>query len=147
MTNRRAELEALVKRLEEATEPSAELDKLLHWHICHPRYATKPIGWPDKPATAGHPTWGDPIPLEEWIDEGFSSLPYTSSVDAALTLVPDDANTHGHEVEEYGIVAWCGRNFVDDGHWLAEGRHPTSLPIAIVIASLRARIAATPEGE
>lgn len=113
-----APLAELIARLEAATEGSRELD-LAIYALCVPESPEKWVR--DRPETyAPH---------------------YTTSIDAALSLVPETANCHGYDRDPKEVVAFVSRNHVKDGHWLKEGCHPTSVPLALCIAALRARIA------
>ena len=105
-----ASLDELIARLEAASEGSRELD----WEL------------------AGRPSFSDGSP-------DLNNPRYTTSLDAALSLVPEGANCHGYEASPFGINAYWSRNNVTDGRWLFEGSHETSVPIAFVIASLKAR--------
>lgn len=70
---------------------------------------------------------------------------YTASIDAALELVPEEANSHGYELQRGLVEAFVSRNNVKAGHWYAGGEHPTSPAIALCIAVLKARAAISDE--
>lgn len=104
---------SLIKRLESATEGSRELDQAIYAEILerNPFYPGPALGSP-------------------YVQH------YTTSLDAALTLVPE-----GMEIsltDLYGIpMAEVGLN-VPEGSHTARLEHGT-LPLALCIAALRAR--------
>jgi len=65
-------------------------------------------------------------------DAGFEYLRYTESLDAALTLVPEDCRW---ELGVYPMLGFCGAVWTDVLH-RGFGRTPA---IALLIAALRAR--------
>ncbi len=68
-----------------------------------------------------------------------AALAFTSSFEAALTLIPPQANSHGYDLTPRGVEAYVSRNNVQSGHWLHSGWHKSSAPIAMCIAALKAR--------
>ena len=118
MTTRRAELEALVARSETATEGSEDLDVAITRAI---------YGYRE----------------DVWYTAKFSR-----SVDAALTLVPEGWFTS--YVEETplqdGKSGWQW-TLADSGSLNTAHGDGLSAPLALAACALRARIAATPEGE
>ena len=101
----------LIERLEKATEGSAELDDAIDVALgkIKPGYEA----------------------------EAFADN-FTTSLDAALTLVPDGANCHGYELTPLGVEAHVSRNNVASGHWLKLG-HAATPALALTIAALKAR--------
>lgn len=108
-------MDHLIKRLENASGPDGELDEAIACAIApaHPKHG-KPVGMLYAPA-------------------------YTSSIDAAQTLVPPEGNCHGFDISPDEAEAYVSRNNVKEGHWYESGYHPTSPAIALCIAALKAR--------
>jgi len=100
-------MEGIIARLEQATEGSDELDVLIARRMCG---------------------YGPTDPM-------WHALPYTTSLDAAKTLVPDHL---GWIVDELGNAAVIYRHTLR--RW--DARHPGKPALALCIAALRAR--ATP---
>lgn len=103
-------MDLLIKRLENATEADLpEIESIIHDMMPEPKVVQPPR--------------------------------YCRSLDAALTLRPDGANCHGYDFDPVnGVTAYWSRNNVSDhSHWIREGHHKTSVPIALVIACLKAQ--------
>ncbi len=62
----------------------------------------------------------------------------TESLDAALTLVPEEANCHGYDASPAGAEAYVSRNNVASGHWLLSAVAATPA-LALCAAALKAR--------
>ncbi len=134
----------MMVRLETATNGSRELDVRIHVLI-RPDDVTLL-----DPGSVGpikrEPKYGTlrDIPLDQWEDyTGLAvyagALHYTTSLDAALTLRPEGANCWGMDHTPLGVDFYWSRNNVPDGHWLIEGHHKTSDPLAACIAAFKAR--------
>lgn len=118
----------LIERLSAATGPDRELDGDIAWAVgAAPVGAFRMSGHLDGGVfgTGAHTSWAAPS--------------YTASIDAALTLLPEGVNHHGYGMTPNGVDAYVSRNSVASGHWIQEGTHPTSIPIAIAIAALKER--------
>jgi len=63
---------------------------------------------------------------------------WTTSLDAAMKLVPEGANCHGYDASPAGVEAYVSRNNVASGHWLCLGQAATPA-LALCIAALKAR--------
>lgn len=129
-------LTEIIAALKQATGPSEELDRLIHFHVVHPWLAEKCVKY-----------WWD---LEEdggfyWLDTerqaakgpGYHDYvkPVTSSIDAALTLVP--------EGDWWGITqtpresnATCAPVGKPGG----DGHDATTPALALCIAALSSRL-------
>jgi hypothetical protein len=115
----RATLLALAERCEQAAGPDRELDKDIS-RVLLPAAAEgitrSRYGWSYR--VFGPSGWDD-----EWLE----TLPYTASLDAAVTLVPE----------------WCGwmvmKNVAKVGRWPKRGATPA---LALCAAALQARAAA-----
>lgn len=110
-------MQDLIERLEKATGPDRELD-----------YDLRII---DQPHTVG--------------SLGLKSLPYTASIDAALTLTPElvfieikTGTQTGRHRFEWPIVV-CGNQKTGKRIWRGQA---ATLPITLCIAALKARHAA-----
>lgn len=117
------ELRELIEALEKATGPSRELDLELWWW-CKASHSGQPMESDYK----AHNLKMDDAPR------------YTSSLEAAITLVPEAANCWGVDMSPHSADAFVSRNYVKDdegGHWLYEAEHPTSTAIALTIACLK----------
>lgn len=83
------------------------------------------------------------LPSGLWLSatcQGHADPPeYTTSIEAALTLVPDWANSHGYDFGPRSVEAYVSLNNVANGHRYVGGEHPTSPAIALLIAIMRAR--------
>lgn len=127
------DINALIERLEKATEPDRELDLEIWWHInphgvrrAYWRGALGPprdVGWP-LPAGLGRSS------------ALASVIPYTVSVDAALSLVPEGFGWMVQSGAYAQVFKHCGPWFDSNtkGH-----QHPPA--IALCLAALRARAA------
>ena len=107
-------MQSLIKRLEQATGPDGRLDRAIRDAFGLPAMLVPPDG-------------------------GDEAHPYTASIDAAVTLVPEgwcwryDSSMHEAEVSDYS-----GRFLIDaDKEWHGSNRNPA---IAICIAAIRARV-------
>ena len=112
----------LISALEKATGPDRELDKAITEYL----YLGEPLQWPDQYLAD----------TEHWSKRAVRQ--YTSSLDAALTLMPPEANCWGIEKMKNHYEAYVSRNYVKDGHWYKDGEH-LNPAIALCIAALRAR--------
>lgn len=117
---------SLIKRLESATEGSRELDWAIHFTL-HPRMdANVPIGPAD-------PLWAI-VPR------------YTSSIDAALTLVPEGYMVHLNirHGKDGGAGAFVGTDWDTNKPWFKgfdneDIEHEQPPALALCIAALKAR--------
>lgn len=121
----------LISRLESATEGSADLDEEICRLVQHMRSGR----W-----KAVH-DYDYGFALEDTVDGGYTSVPaYTTSVDAALSLVPEGWNgeieiAKADTPHTYRAVLWCGDGSVD----AIESPVKATPALTIVIAALRAR--------
>ena len=152
------ELDALIARLEKATGPDRELDA----HIAAAVVRPEELGKDYHGCTVAFVLWAapdDPPPpyrahavmrvtneSGDSFEEPWDEIPaYTASLDAALTLVPVDAD-FVHLLKHKDAEGWAavGRLVTSDRDDKGTVRAPT-LPLALVIAALSARAAlATP---
>lgn len=110
----------LIERLQKAVGPDRELDISIYNFLN-----------------------GTDLKEDPWQD---GSIPgYTASVNAALTLRPDDANCYGFDLGPNEVMGYVSRNNVASGHWVKEGYHATSPAIALCIAALKARTTEPPK--
>lgn len=148
-----ADLNELADRVEKASGPDRRLDAQIAL-ACLPEYA----GWIEHPAGNGN-QWGEIAPSREAFDDWLihdgspclvGSPPFTASIDAAMSLVPEgegrwpqmiyrgpnpNNGDQAHRVE----IWWQSRN-PDKGHSKA------SFALALTAAALRA-LAAHPTSE
>lgn len=112
-------MEDLIKRLEEASEGSRELDHAVHCYmVCG---LNGPWG-----AYKSAADW------QKWALKGnWNSPAYTTSLDAALTLVPEGSDWTLHRVND-GLTIWADVGPIKE----AWGNTPA---LALCIAALRAR--------
>lgn len=115
----------LIARLEKATVPDRKLDVLIKLVITN---AAKPYS--DLLDTIGVPGIGWKPSEDEW-------PPFTSSIDAALTLVTPGCDWLLNVRGNYACI-WDDKESGRHGRWEAQAR---SIPIAICIAALKARSA------
>lgn len=120
----------LIAKLEAATEGSRELDLRISYEINPPRYAIT----------------AEPVELDVWLAEG-GARSYTTSLDAALTLVPEGWRwTVANPGYDKGVYQG-GRALADLHHPLSSGGGPNAKAfgatpaLALCIAALRARAA------
>jgi hypothetical protein len=110
---------ALIEELERATAGSRELDVAIG----------RAVGWYREAADFDP---GDELPVRP-------TLPfYTTSLDAALTLVPPECATLlalGHGAKSSVSIGTLGNA---ETKWIGDGAAPTG-PLALCIAALRAR--------
>lgn len=75
-------------------------------------------------------------------------------IDAALALIhsahalKSKPNSHGYAADPKGVQAYISLNQVASGHWMVDGSHRNSVPLAFLAAALGALIkqsAPTPE--
>lgn len=132
-------LDDLIALLEKAEAPSRELDQAIHLLVLPDDLASKIIRGDMKvhewSLGAGGICWRS--------DSGSSGgtwpvRHYSSSIDAALTLVPEGANCFGFDCESGETRAYFSRNRVASGHWYCSADHK-SPAIALCIAALKAR--------
>lgn len=120
-------MDDLIERLEKLDGPSREIDdEIAEW-----------VG-------TSEPRMGGPNPDgTQWADDWHAPLPYTRSVDAALTLVPDGWrwNTGSQNVgDEYdGPVSYCWKPNPKVHVQTARAVNPA---LALCIAALKARASA-----
>lgn len=114
---------SLIDRLEKATEPSRELDALIEQAINPKVWMVNPPHMNGSIALEGNPHWQE-------------SPHYTSSLDTALTLVPEGLgwNIQGNTDVFYAMVA---------GH----NGNATTPSLALLLAIFRARAALAKETE
>ncbi len=125
-------MQSFIERLEEASEPSRGLDAEI-FKIAKPVHA-KSAYWRAAPGVPDQRTlWKSTLGNKS---VQLAALHYTSSVDAALTLVPEGWYTGAACEDAGGSWSWSlygkGRN-VATASW-----HPTPA-LALCIAALRAR--------
>lgn len=143
------DLQLLIERLEKATAPRRELD----WAIAEalgeiPEHEIitegARYGWHRQPNQFSLIRYYD---SEGRRSESWGPKPRTSSIDAALTLVPDT-----HQFRQLAANGFeYGRDNARASLWRAtvqpnerqlgekDGHHESSIPIALCIAALRAR--------
>lgn len=126
-------MDDLIKRLSEATGPDRELDNLI---ALAAGYTIAQKCMPHAPDTYF-------APKQKYI--GVAPR-FTESIDAALTLVPEDGWLNiGHRRNNRETRIGDGERFIHAGFELGRmpfysgAQHPTSIAIALVIAALRAR--------
>lgn len=124
-------MKTLIERLEKATGPSRELDAAI-FKIAQPeseRFKTSPFG-----EGPGHMSWIS-------ANKGTIHPLYTASIDAALTLVPENADW---SLEKDGAwVRWMGKDDAQEVQSVLVGRDGKCTAIALCIAALKARQATT----
>ena len=137
-------IEELIEKLEKAEGPSRELDGLIF------KATQEQPGDVWEEITSHDIVSGDLVDVwhrRDPLDTVAFEVPprFTSSVDAALTLVPEGV--------EYGISTIYDQAFVEVGLNCGEAGGPWSatrkdrnVPIALCIASLKARAAIVPTG-
>ena len=110
-------MDELIKRLESATEGSRELDAAIIMSGLHVSMPDDPVGWPPK---------------------------FTTSIDAALTLVPA-GRPWSITQQSSGVGYFADIAIKDDDGWWFEADGPGSEAptpaLALCIAALRARSA------
>lgn len=141
MSNRTT-LEALLARVLEGTGPDRELDGEI-WRIAEPAAFAAQHGLDCKPwRYIGNGVWRDDSDPEGH-NKAFAP-PYTASLDAALTLVPEGWHwsVSGTVNREYHarIVPPAGSLKTFVGHW----REAKSAPCALIAVCLKARIETQP---
>lgn len=128
-------LDELIAVMAKADGPSRALD----WQI---EKIINPLAAACTNYTGTYP-WGEmagnEIPVARWEDGStlvFRLPKYTDSIDAAMTLLPEGVSVHiiNHGTDHWGVTLRAVWN--DDLEW---GADHANLPIAICIASLRAR--------
>lgn len=147
-----ADLSGIVERLEKATGPDQEIDRLIHFHVEAPWLAEKCIKW--VPAYFEEPNsflWWTAERAAEG-KEGYHGewVSYTSSIDNALTLIEE-------KLPDW-IIANMGQD--DNKRWHAELRKgfatsfstvelagAPSLELALLIAALKALRTLQSKGE
>lgn len=120
----RADLIALAARVEQAQGPDRELDAEI----------ARAIGW--KESLSGR--WWKPPGGDDW---NFVLPPFTASLDAALTLVPEGWIFAVHSGDDRGPpVAYCVPNMgrLPWPHWVDDINAATPA-LALTAAALRAR--------
>lgn len=106
------DMQGLIKRLEAASEPSRELDEAICVAV------------------------GRPLTFDDGVVSGCNVKPYTSSIDAALMLVPEGfAWAVAMDLTAKGAHAGLHRRFP---YTAADGKAKTPA-LAIVIAALKAK--------
>lgn len=129
-------LAALIEKLEKATEGSRELDALIE---CEARklqaYA---LGLSDKVRSHWNPVGSKGEVICTQGITRYHAPMYSTSIDAAMTLKPTDANCYGVDIYDDHAEAYFGRNRVKEGHWLIEAEAKTPA-LALCIAALKSR--------
>ncbi len=115
----------LIARLEKATEGSEELDADI----------ARALGW-ELDTVYEHAWWDPQKRVLHHCDPPFFQR--TRSLDAALSLVPEEANCHGYDASPAGAEAYVSRNNVASGHWLLSAVAATPA-LALCAAALKAR--------
>lgn len=142
------ELLSLAERCEVATGPDREIDAAIC--VIALGYVEQPFkvkGWRDFETPDGYrasfraegPNWE----LGWGWKPHFEIPPYTASVDAALTLVPEGKGRWPQQEyispnpndakSRHRVTLWC------EGKRPVRGKHPTSFALAICAAALRAK--------
>ena len=148
----KAELLELALRVEKLEGPDPETDRLIHFHMVHPWLAEKAVKWVH--AAYEGPTdflWWDQARLDAK-GEGYPDNwePYTASLDAALSLVPegwrfilDKRPSAETRSDGYRAVVWLEpiAPYEKMGVWAA------TPALALTAASLRARATTLPGEE
>lgn len=136
----------LIARLESATEPSREMDCLIAAEFgimsdFNPANHTKPITYAVSNDGKYVEAWIGP--RHRWANCVCSRDParFTASIDAALTLAPEGANSHGYDLSPSGVEAYFSRNHVSTGRWMELSSHPTLIAVAFCIAAMRRKLA------
>lgn len=150
-------LSDLIAKLESASEGSRELDAEIWWHIGKPTFAEKPNRdpewWAANPHLDPDATWGLPVPLLEIIEQKLGPH-YTTSLDSALTLVPEGAwwlvgrdTGNDSPLRNFGSRGGsCFHAQCDTNYGVAENKHRAATPaLSLTIAALKARQATTPQ--
>ena len=131
----------LIERLEAATGPDRELDCRIETIML----TRKTEG---RFTVVGPPTYDiprfffNPDISVDWIGYDLlnTSKHYTSSIDAALTLVPEDmVCAVGQNVNDKLWIARVGKFFEGTSVSYSSGRKEISAPIALCIAAMKAR--------
>ena len=136
MTNR-ATLESLLARVLEGEGPDLELDAEI----------TRMLLPPDADAvTRSRHGWSYRVfGPDGWDDEWLENKPYTASLDAALTLVPEGLSWHAAMRKCLPPIRATGSVWVDNGQqyalFTADAATP---PRALIAACLKARMEAQP---
>jgi hypothetical protein len=115
-------MDELIARLEQATGPDRELDRQIK--MAHAGWlSTQGASAEQMVAAVGGNLYDDP-------------LPYTASIDAALTLVP-----HEYEITTlYGVArVTVNMNHGDDGQPFCGERRDGNVPLALCIAAMKMR--------
>jgi hypothetical protein len=110
MIDKTQAMDRLIKRLYALDAPCRECDFAIH-RAMH----NLPEDWPE---CTGNNHW--------------MSFPYTASIDAAMTLVPEALRRQVYTGYADGVIAWAGLAGSDK-------KYAKELPIAICIAALRAQ--------
>jgi len=138
----KAELLELAERVEKLDGPDPETDRLIHFHMVHPWLAEKAVKWVH--AAYEGPTdflWWDQARLDAK-GEGYPDNwePYTASIDAAVSLVPNQAWwwVEAQPLVHGQFLAGCADERV------ATGKTPA---LALTAAALRARATTLPGEE
>lgn len=113
-------LTELIARLEAAEEPSRELDCWIENNLGLARFK------PDRPSPIG----------EGWLEKRVEPKPYTSSLDAAMTLVPKGKIARRYVVSRHVPHTWEVAVDYAHGGWI--GHSDSSSPLALCIAAIRA---------
>jgi hypothetical protein len=135
-----SDIAGLIERLEKATGPDRTLDCCIAvdadgFFEVAPQWDGGPVGY-------GYIDKSDGARIEPG-HGGDQLVPrYTRSIDAALALTERAvpwANCHGYDKDNGGFTAYVSRNHVPRNEaQFYEAQHKTSLPLAILIATLRA---------
>lgn len=141
-----SDIDTLILKLEQAAEGSRELDARIDWLVRRPHFAPFPQGWDrERAKREGHlppEEWGKPMSEDDCIAANISP-PYTRSLDAALTLVPERFCGHvyfGLEPVKQSANVNC---FISGGDgpriWEDHTGYGWTSAIALCIAALKAR--------
>jgi hypothetical protein len=127
------QFEALALWCEQATGPDRELDAAI-WLLCVPGATRKQWSYV-------HIATERTCEIDETRDGSGKLIivpTYSASLDAALTLVPAEANCFGFDSDPKTCEAYCSRNHVAGGHWIVS-REAATPALALCAAALRAR--------
>ena len=141
-------LKELIGRLERCAEPDRELDLAIHIALnpdgdvarmtnTHPRGLHIPDGlaWELGTNCIIYENWSNG---QCWSNGGYSVPSVTSSIDAAMSLVPEGWNRRASETDKHWWWAELREGYETSYNRVEIGQSP-SLPVSICIAALKAR--------
>lgn len=131
-------MQELVERLEKATGGDTTLNRDIYWLVV--------VGFEQ----IGPHVFENPITGARKLFRPGVSPRYTDSIDEALTLVPEGWAVDAMSQRSDGfwcVSLWRLGDWIAGSNGEAKALKNKSLPIAIVIASLRARLALASDGE